>query len=41
LTPGVRREVMSAFIVAVTVHPVGKGRRNFDHGDYTTIEWRR
>jgi site-specific DNA recombinase len=41
LTPELRREVVRALIAAVVVHPVGKGRRNFAMGDYTTIERRR
>lgn len=36
-----RRAVLGAFVASVTVHPVGRGCRNFDDADYTTIEWRR
>lgn len=36
-----RRGVLAAWVVTVTVQPVGRGRRHFDDADYTTIEWRR
>jgi hypothetical protein len=36
-----KREIIGALIAAVVVHPVGKGRRNFDPADVTDVEWRR
>lgn len=41
LSPELRREVAAAFIVEVTVSPVGRGRRHYDDADYTEIVWRR
>lgn len=40
LEPEVRRAVAGAMFAAVTVHPVGKGRRTFDPSA-VAIEWRR
>ncbi|HEU5085682.1 MAG TPA: recombinase family protein [Acidimicrobiales bacterium] len=40
LTPEQRREVVASRIVAVVVHPTGKGRRTFDPGS-VSVEWRR
>lgn len=36
-----KRAVLGALVAAVIVHPVGKGRRNYDVSEVTTIEWRR
>lgn len=36
-----QHQTMEAWIVAVSVQPVGRGRRYFDDADYTQIEWRR
>jgi len=41
LTPEMRRAVVGAFIVAVFVQPLGRGRRRYDDADFTEIEWRR
>lgn len=40
-SPVRQREILSAWIVSVTVLPVGRGRRGYDYADYTEIEWRR
>jgi DNA invertase Pin-like site-specific DNA recombinase len=41
LTGEQRREVMGAYVLAVVVHPVGRGNRRYDDADVTSIEWRR
>lgn len=41
LDPEARRAFLRAWVVGVTVQPVGRGRRQFDDVDYTDIEWRR
>lgn len=41
LTAEQRREVMAAWVVAVVVHPVGRGKRKYRDRDCTEIEWRR
>jgi site-specific DNA recombinase len=40
LSAGQRRDVVSAVISAVVLHPVGRGRK-YDMADVVTIEWRR
>lgn len=40
-SPERQRAAVCAFIVAVTVDPVGRGRRTYDYADHTRIEWRR
>lgn len=36
-----RRAVLAAYIVSVTIQPVGRGCRSFEDADFTVIEWRR
>lgn len=40
-TMDLRRSVLGAFVSAVVVHPLGRGRRRYDAADVTDIEWRR
>lgn len=41
LTAEQRREVMAAYVVAMVVHPVGRGNKRYVDADVTSIEWRR
>jgi hypothetical protein len=41
LTVEQQREVVGALIAAVTVRPVGRGRRDYDPAEFTSVEWRR
>lgn len=40
LTSELRREIVAAFVREIIVWPVGRGKRNYDDGDYTEIHWR-